>query len=61
MKDFPQNSHFHPEFIATPVDKAISKMGMDIFIVIRIMPIPIIFFRNLKISIPYIRQEELRK
>ena len=21
MKDFPQNSHFHPEFIATPVDK----------------------------------------
>lgn len=21
MKDFPQNSHFHPEFIATPIDK----------------------------------------
>jgi putative ABC transport system permease protein len=21
MKDFPQNSHFHPEFIATPLDK----------------------------------------
>ena len=21
MKDFPQNSHFHPEFITTPVDK----------------------------------------
>ena len=23
MKDFPQNSHFHPEFIATPIDKTI--------------------------------------
>jgi putative ABC transport system permease protein len=23
MKDFPQNSHFHPEFITTPVDKTI--------------------------------------
>jgi putative ABC transport system permease protein len=23
MKDFPQNSHFHPEFITTPVDKGI--------------------------------------
>jgi len=22
MKDFPQNSHFHPEFIATPADKS---------------------------------------
>ena len=21
MKDFPQNSHFHPEFITTPIDK----------------------------------------
>jgi putative ABC transport system permease protein len=23
MKDFPQNSHFHPEFITTPVDRTI--------------------------------------
>jgi putative ABC transport system permease protein len=23
MKDFPQNSHFHPEFITTPIDKTI--------------------------------------
>jgi len=23
MKDFPQNSHFHPEFITTPVDKTV--------------------------------------
>ncbi len=23
MKDFPQNSHFHPEFITTPVDKSV--------------------------------------
>jgi len=23
MKDFPQNSHFHPEFIASPVDKSV--------------------------------------
>ena len=25
MKDFPQNSHFHPEFITTPIDKTIFK------------------------------------
>ena len=25
MKDFPQNSHFHPEFITTPVDNSISE------------------------------------
>jgi len=23
MKDFPQNSHFHPEFITTPIDKTV--------------------------------------
>jgi len=23
MKDFPQNSHFHPEFVASPVDKSV--------------------------------------
>lgn len=35
MKDFPQNSHFHPQFITTPTDKTDLERGAWIYILLK--------------------------